>query len=442
MLPRKYRETLGGASVSTVVIIGAQWGDEGKGKITDFLAEKADIIVRYQGGNNAGHTVVVDDEEFKLHLIPSGILYPDKLCAIGNGVVIDPQVLKKELDSLAERGVPTAKLYISQRAHVIMPYHRLMDEVEEEQKGKAKIGTTKRGIGPTYTDKASRIGIRIVDLIDKEEFPVMLKANLERKNQIFAKLYNIKGFEYEEVLKEYQGYAEMLEPMVADVSLLVHNAIKEGKNVLFEGAQGTLLDLDHGTYPYVTSSHPTAAAAALGTGIGPTKINRALGIVKAYTTRVGEGPFPTELMDELGEEIRKNGNEYGTTTGRPRRCGWFDAVIVRYAARISGLDSLAITKLDVLTGLPVIKLCSGYRYKGEIIREFPASLKELAKCEPVYEEFPGWTEDISQVTRYEDLPDNAKRYLERIVELTETKIALISVGVKRSQTIVLENLFA
>ncbi|GAB6159103.1 adenylosuccinate synthase [Desulfotomaculum varum] len=427
--------------MSTVVIIGAQWGDEGKGKITDFLAEKADLIVRYQGGNNAGHTVVVDDAEFKLHLIPSGILYPDKTCVIGNGVVIDPGVLKQELDSLAARGVPIGKLRISQRAHVIMPYHRLMDAVEEEQKGEAKIGTTRRGIGPTYTDKAARVGIRVVDLIDQEEFPRLLKQNLERKNLIFEKLFATQGFAYEEILNEYEGYAAMLAPMVEDVSLLVHNAIKEGKNVLFEGAQGTLLDLDHGTYPYVTSSHPTAAAAALGTGIGPTKINRVLGIVKAYTTRVGEGPFPTELLDGAGEEIRRKGNEFGTTTGRPRRCGWFDAVIVRYAARISGLDSLAITKLDVLSGLPVIKLCSGYRYKGEIIREFPASLKELAKCEPVYEEFPGWQEDISRVTRYEDLPDNAKRYLERIVELTEVKIALISVGVKRNQTIILEDLF-
>ncbi len=428
--------------MSTVVIIGAQWGDEGKGKVTDFLAEKADIIVRYQGGNNAGHTVVVDDAEFKLHLIPSGILHPDKLSVIGNGVVIDPGVLKQELDSLTERRVPIGKLCISQRAHIIMPYHRLMDAVEEEQKGEAKIGTTKRGIGPTYTDKASRVGIRVVDLIDKEEFPKLLKQNIESKNILFEKIFNTKGFEYEEVLKEYQGYAELLEPMAEDVSLLVHNAIKEGKNVLFEGAQGTLLDLDHGTYPYVTSSHPTAAAACLGTGIGPTKIDRVLGIVKAYTTRVGEGPFPTELMDEVGEEIRRNGNEFGTTTGRPRRCGWFDAVIVRYAARISGLDSLAITKLDVLSGLPVVKLCSGYSYKGELIREFPASLKELAKCEPVYEEFPGWTEDISKVTRYEDLPDNAKRYLERIVELTEVKIALIGVGVKRTQTIIMEDLFA
>lgn len=428
--------------MSTVVIIGAQWGDEGKGKITDFLAEKADIVVRYQGGNNAGHTVVVDDGEFKLHLIPSGILHPEKLCVIGNGVVIDPKVLKEELSALAKRGVPTAKLCISQRAHVIMPYHRQLDAVEEEQKGADKIGTTKRGIGPTYTDKASRVGIRVVDLIDQEEFPKLLKKNIDNKNNIFEKLYNTKGFQYEEVLSEYQGYAEMLAPMAEDVSLLVNNAIKEGKNVLFEGAQGTLLDLDHGTYPYVTSSNPTAAAACLGSGIGPSKINRALGIVKAYTTRVGEGPFPTELNDAQSEEIRKNGNEYGTTTGRPRRCGWFDAVIVRYAVRISGLDSLAITKLDVLSGLPVIKLCSGYRYKGEIIREFPASLKELAKCEPVYEEFPGWAEDISHITNYEELPGNAKRYLERIIELTEVKIALISIGVKRSQTIFLEDLFA
>ncbi|ADG83800.1 adenylosuccinate synthase [Thermincola potens] len=427
--------------MSAVVLIGAQWGDEGKGKVTDFLAEQADLVVRYQGGNNAGHTVVVGDQEFKLHLIPSGILYPEKMCLIGNGVVIDPLVLLKELEYLAGRGIKTDNLRISPRAHIIMPYHKKLDEVIEESKGTKKIGTTKRGIGPAYMDKAARVGIRVVDLLDREEFEELLEINLEEKNHLLTKVYETEGFDKKAILDEYLGYAEALRKYVADTSVLINNALKAGKKVLFEGAQGTLLDLDHGTYPFVTSSHPIAGAACIGAGIGPTKISKVLGIVKAYTTRVGEGPFPTELFDETGKLIQTNGNEFGTTTGRPRRCGWFDAVIVRYAARISGLTSIAITKLDVLTGLPVLKICTGYRYRNEIITEFPASLKVLSECEPIYEEMKGWQEDISQVNRYEDLPDAAKAYLERIRQLVEVPVSIIGVGTRRSQTIIRENIF-
>lgn len=427
--------------MSTIVLIGAQWGDEGKGKITDFLAEKADIVVRYQGGNNAGHTVVVDNEEFKLHLIPSGILYPGKLCIIGNGVVIDPAVLKKELQSLIDRGVPIAELLIDHRAHVIMPYHRLLDEAEEERKGVGKIGTTKRGIGPAYADKSSRVGLRVVDVLDDEDFQQKLEMNVHNKNELFEKYYNTNTLNYQEIYNEYSSYAELLTKHAADCNEIINDAIEEGKNILFEGAQGTLLDLDFGTYPYVTSSHPIAAGACLGAGVGPTQINKVIGVVKAYTTRVGEGPFPTELHDQVGDKIREQGHEFGTTTGRPRRCGWFDAVIARYAARINGLNYFAVTKLDVLTGLPEIKICTGYKLNGDIIKTFPASLKTLAKCEPVYETLPGWQEDISSAEKISDLPENAQRYLQRIEELTKVPIALTSVGPKRSQTIVTENIF-
>jgi len=428
--------------MSTVVLIGAQWGDEGKGKITDFLAEKADLVVRYQGGNNAGHTVVVGEEEFKLHLIPSGILYPDKTCLIGNGVVIDPEVLLKELEYLAKRGVNTDNLRISGRAHVIMPYHKKLDEVEEERKGANKIGTTKRGIGPAYMDKAARVGIRMVDLMDKEEFAAKLEANLEAKNHLLEKVYDVEGFDFDEIFKVYQRYADALRKYVADTSLIIHEAINSGKHVLFEGAQGTLLDLDHGTYPFVTSSHPISGAACIGAGLGPTKISKVVGIAKAYTTRVGEGPFPTELNDEMGDYIRKAGNEFGTTTGRPRRCGWFDAVIARYAARVSGLDVLAVTKLDVLSGLDKIKICTGYRHEdGTMITEFPDSLKVLAKCQPIYEEMDGWKEDLSKVTKIEELPANAQKYLERISQLSGVEIGIVGVGTRRAQTIVTKSIY-
>ncbi|MFX4262984.1 adenylosuccinate synthase [Pelotomaculum propionicicum] len=427
--------------MSTVVVIGAQWGDEGKGKVTDFLAEKADMVVRYMGGNNAGHTVVVEDREFKMHLIPSGILYPDKMCIIGSGVVIDPAVLLKELESLEKQGISTANLRISQRAHVIFPYHQKLDQVEEERKGNNKIGTTCRGIGPAYTDKSARVGIRVIDLLDAEEFPALLEANIKSKNQILTEVYNGKSLDYGEVLNNFKGYAEALRKYVCDTSILVNDAVQQGQNIVFEGAQGTLLDLDHGTYPYVTSSHPTAAAACLGAGIGPTRIGRVIGVAKAYTTRVGEGPFPTELNDDTGALIRKQGGEYGTTTGRPRRCGWYDGVVGRYAVRINGLDYLAITKLDVLSGLETVRICTGYNYRGEVINEFPASLKVLNECVPVYEDFPGWSEDITKARKLEDLPVQARRYLDRISEISGAPIALIGVGSRRAQTILTADLY-
>lgn len=421
--------------MSTVVLIGTQWGDEGKGKVTDFLAEKADVIVRYQGGNNAGHTVVVDDKVYKLHLIPSGILYRDKTCIIGSGVVIDPAVLIKELETLESNGISAANLKISQRAHVIFPYHQLQDQAEEASKGKNKIGTTSRGIGPAYMDKSARIGIRMIDLIDQDELAVLLERNVEGKNRMLTRVYDSMGVDYKVVLDTYKGYADILKKYVADVPVIVNEAINQRKNILFEGAQGTLLDLDYGTYPYVTSSNPTAGAACIGAGIGPTKIDRVLGVAKAYTTRVGEGPFPTELNDEVGVFMRDKGGEYGTTTGRPRRCGWFDGVIARYAVRINGLDYLAITKLDVLSGLDKVRICTGYQYRGDVLTDFPASLKVLGECVPVYEEMPGWPEDITAAGKLEDLPINARKYLERISEVAGVPIALIGVGSKRTQTI-------
>ncbi|WP_027364747.1 adenylosuccinate synthase [Desulfotruncus alcoholivorax] len=428
--------------MSTVILVGAQWGDEGKGKVTDFLAQQAEMVVRYQGGNNAGHTVVVGDKVYKLHLIPSGILYSDKICLIGNGVVIDPEVLLEELDALEKQGVSTANLRISPRAHVIFPYHKSMDMAEEDRKGKQKIGTTCRGIGPAYTDKASRIGIRIVELVDREELEAKLKDVIEHKNNVLSKVYNFKEkHDYRQVLELYSGYGEKLKKYVSNVSILVNEALDQGKKVLFEGAQGTLLDIDHGTYPFVTSSSPIAAAACLGAGLGPTKINTVVGVAKAYITRVGEGPFPTELQDELGNRIRDRGHEFGTTTGRPRRCGWYDAVIARYAARVNGLSYLAITKLDVLTGLETLKICTGYKYKGEILKEFPDSLKVLAQCEPVYQEFPGWQEDISTIEDYNQLPQNAREYMKQLEELSGVPVAIVGVGPGRAQTLVLKEIF-
>ncbi|MEW5953083.1 MAG: adenylosuccinate synthase [Bacillota bacterium] len=427
--------------MSTVVLIGAQWGDEGKGKVTDYLAQSADLVVRYQGGNNAGHTVIVGDQEFKLHLIPSGILYPDKLCLIGNGVVIDPEVLIGELKALQGRGISTGNLRISNRAHLILPYHRSLDNCEEERRGANRIGTTSRGIGPAYVDKVSRAGIRMGELIDPAEFATRLEQALAEKNRLLSLFYGAPGFEHSAIWESFRQYADFLAPYVDDVSVLVDRAIKDGKNIVFEGAQGTLLDIDHGTYPYVTSSNPVAAAACLGAGIGPTKINRVIGVAKAYITRVGEGPFPTELNDGIGEHLRRTGHEFGTTTGRPRRCGWFDGVIASYAVRINGLDYLAITKLDVLTGVDKIKLCTGYRYRDSLITEFPASLKALGECVPEYEEFPGWSEDITAARDYEDLPVQARNYLERISYLAGVPIALIGVGPRRDQTIIVADVF-
>lgn len=427
--------------MGAVVLIGAQWGDEGKGKITDFLAERADMIVRYQGGNNAGHTVVIGQETYKLHLIPSGIFYPDKICVIGNGLVIDPKVLIEELSYLQARGISSNNLLISSNAHVIMPYHRILDILEEEFKGEHKIGTTKRGIGPAYKDKVSRIGIRVSDLMDREEFASRLQYNLREKNLIITKIYGQEEFVYEDILEEYLTFAESLRPYVTDTSLEVNGFLDQGKKVLFEGAQGTLLDIDHGTYPYVTSSNPVAGAACVGAGLGPTRIEKVVGVIKSYTTRVGEGPFPTELGCATGELIRERGGEYGTTTGRPRRCGWFDAVIARYAVRISGISDFAFTKLDVLTGMDKLKICTGYRYHGEILTEFPHSLKVLAQCEAIYEEMPGWQEDITGINEYEKLPERAKQYVERIEEITGVPMALLAVGPGRNQTIVVRNIF-
>jgi adenylosuccinate synthase len=363
------------------------------------------------------------------------------MCIIGSGVVVDPAALIKELESLEKQGISTANLRISQRAHVISPYHQKLDQLEEERKGNNKIGTTCRGIGPAYTDKSARAGIRMIDLLDTEDFPILLKANMESKNQILTEVYGGKALDYSEVLDAYKGYAETLRKYVCDTSILVNDAVQQGENIVFEGAQGTLLDLDHGTYPFVTSSHPTAAAACLGAGIGPTRIGRVIGVAKAYTTRVGEGPFPTELKDDTGALIRKQGGEYGTTTGRARRCGWYDGVVGRYAVRINGLDYLAITKLDVLSGLEKLRICTGYKYRGDIITEFPASLKVLTECVPVYEDFPGWSEDITKARVIEDLPLTARRYLDRISEVSGAPIALIGVGSRRTQTILTVDLY-
>jgi adenylosuccinate synthase len=427
-----------GVIMTRLVVVGAQWGDEGKGKIIDFLAQKAEVVVRYQGGNNAGHTVEVGQETYKLHLIPSGILYPDTLCIVGNGVVINPAVMLEEIKNLNNRGIDTSNLRVSDRCHVIMPYHIRIDDLEEDRKGEAKIGTTRRGIGPCYMDKTERIGIRVCDLLDRDIFKEKLAANLEMKNLVLEKIYGQPPIDFDEVFEKYCAYAEKLRPYVEDTTIILYKAVKDDRRILFEGAQGTLLDNDLGTYPFVTSSHPVAGGVCIGSGIGPTYINHVMGVVKAYTTRVGKGPFPTELLDDTGDAMREKGHEYGTTTGRPRRCGWLDAVMLKFAVRINGLNSIAITKLDILSGLDKVKICVGYEYEGKTVEEFPASLATLEKCKPVYEELDGWNEDISNVTSYESLPANAKKYLEKIEQITGTKISIVSVGPRRSQTIVLE----
>ena len=422
--------------MSAFIVLGAQWGDEGKGKMTDYLAEEANVVVRFQGGNNAGHTVVVGDKEYKLHLIPSGILYEDKLNVIGNGVVVDPKALFEEIDYLEGVGVKVTpeKLIISDRAQLIMPYHKVLDRLKEKARGKNDIGTTGKGIGPCYTDKFERCGIRMCDLMHEEVFTEKLKENIEMKNAYITKVLGGEALNFDEILKEYLDFAKKLRPFIKDTSVRVYNDIKADKTVLFEGAQGMLLDIDYGTYPYVTSSNTTAGGVANGVGIGPNMITNAVGITKAYTTRVGKGPFPTELLDETGEWIREKGHEYGVTTGRSRRCGWLDLVIVKTAVRVSGLTSLAVTKIDTLAGLDTLKVCVGYKFDGKIIDYFPASLEDLAKCEPVYEEFAGWGEEVANARSYDELPENAKKYLERIEEFTETKISIVSVGPKRDQT--------
>lgn len=423
--------------MSSFVVVGAQWGDEGKGKMTDYLAESADVIVRFQGGNNAGHTVEVDEQQYKLHLIPSGILYKDKLNVIGNGVVVDPRALFKEIDYLKELGVDVTpeRLIVSDRAHIIMPYHIEIDKLSEKMKGSHSIGTTFKGIGPCYTDKFERIGIRVCDLIDSKIFKEKLKRNLDIKNKYIKEVLNGEELNFEDIFNEYNNLSKRLEAFVRDTSVEIFNNIKNKKNVLFEGAQGMLLDIDYGTYPYVTSSNTTSCGVTSGAGIGPNLINEIIGIAKAYTTRVGKGPFPTELDDDIGDWIRQKGHEYGVTTGRSRRCGWLDAVILKNSARVNGLTSFTITKIDTLAGLDKVKLCVAYELDGERISYFPASLEKLARCKPIYEEFDGWGEEIEQIKNYKDIPENVKKYIRRIEELTETTVSIISVGPKRNQTI-------
>jgi adenylosuccinate synthase len=423
-----------------VVLVGAQWGDEGKGKATDLLGDKVDYVVRYQGGNNAGHTVVIAGETFALHLIPSGVLTPEVVPVIGNGVVVDPGVLLDEMAYLEGRGVSCEKLLISASAHLIMPHHRALDKVSERFLGKAQIGTTGRGIGPAYGDKVGRQGIRVQDLFDPGILAAKLELALREKNQILTKVYNRKGMSVDDVVAEYVAYGERLRPHVADTSLVLHRALQAGKLVLLEGSQGTLLDVDHGTYPFVTSSNPTAGGACAGSGIGPTQITRVVGILKAYTTRVGSGPFPTELTDAMGERLRTVGGEIGVTTGRPRRCGWFDAVIARYATRVNGLTDFFLTKLDVLSGLERIPVCVGYNVGGVVVDEMPVSQTDFHHAVPVYEEFPGWSEDISTATSFDDLPKNAQSYVRALEEMSGAPISAIGVGPGREQTLQLRSM--
>lgn len=418
-----------------LVLLGAQWGDEGKGKATDLLGGSVDYVVRYQGGNNAGHTVVVGDQKYALHLLPSGILSPGCTPVIGNGVVIDPAVLLSELQGLNERGVDTSKLVISGNAHLITPYHQTLDKVTERFLGKRRIGTTGRGIGPTYADKINRVGIRVQDLFDESILRQKAEAALHDKNQILVKLYNRRAIGVDEVVEEYLGYADKIGHYVADTALLLNDALDEGKVVLLEGGQGTLLDVDHGTYPFVTSSNPTAGGACTGSGIGPTKISRVIGILKAYTTRVGSGPFPTELLDEDGEKLRTIGGERGVTTGRDRRCGWFDAVIARYATRVNGLTDFFLTKLDVLTGWERIPVCVAYEIDGKRMEELPYNQSDFHHAEPVYETLPGWSEDISAAKSFDELPKNAQAYVKALEEMSGAPVSAIGVGPGRDETI-------
>ncbi|MCH4504826.1 adenylosuccinate synthase [Staphylococcus haemolyticus] len=427
--------------MSSIVVVGTQWGDEGKGKITDFLAEQADVIARFSGGNNAGHTIQFGGETYKLHLVPSGIFYKDKLAVIGNGVVVDPVALLKELDGLNERGVSISNLRISNRAQVILPYHLAQDEYEERRRGDNKIGTTKKGIGPAYVDKAQRIGIRMADLLEKETFERRLKENIEVKNAYFKDMFNETCPRFDEIFDEYYAAGQRLKEFVTDTSKILDDAFVAEEKVLFEGAQGVMLDIDHGTYPFVTSSNPVAGNVTVGTGVGPTFVSKVIGVCKAYTSRVGDGPFPTELFDENGHHIREVGREYGTTTGRPRRVGWFDSVVLRHSRRVSGITDLSINSIDVLTGLDTVKICTAYELDGEEITEYPANLDQLRRCKPIFEELPGWEEDITGCRTLEELPDNARKYLERISELCNVRISIFSVGPDRDQTNLLEQLW-
>lgn len=428
--------------MANVVVIGTQWGDEGKGKIVDLYSQDANVIVRFQGGNNAGHTLVVKGVQTILHIIPSGILHEGKICIVGNGVVVDPRILLHEIDQLQERNLfpSRTKLFVSEDAHLIMPYHCRIDAARENRKGKGKIGTTGRGIGPAYEDKASRCGIRMIDLLDRELFEEKLRRNCEEKNFMLTQFYKEDPVDFDSILEEYGGFAERLRPYIANTSLIIDEELKKGRRILFEGAQGSHLDIDHGTYPYVTSSSTVAGSACCGSGFGPTQIHSVVGIIKSYTTRVGGGPFVTELTDETGERIQKVGHEYGATTGRKRRCGWLDMVMIRQSVRLSGITGFSLTKLDVLSGIEKLKICTGYRYKGETITQaVPSDLKILAQCEPVYEELEGWTEDISTARDMVSLPANTRKYLDRISQLSGVEIILVSVGSGREETIVLKN---
>jgi adenylosuccinate synthase len=431
-------------SMTSVIIIGAQWGDEGKGKIVDLLAEQVNCVVRFQGGNNAGHTLVVGGRKFILHLIPSGILHPGRMCLIGNGVVIDPAVLLKEMDSLNGAGlsVTPQNLMISRYAHVIMPYHQALDLAREARKGEAKIGTTGRGIGPCYEDRAGRSGIRVHDLFDEDAFRHKLAVNLEEKNFMLERFYGTKPLAAEPIIEQYLAYGKRLQPFAGNVSQYVDRSLNEGRGVLFEGAQGSHLDIDHGTYPFVTSSNTVAGNACCGAGVGPTRIQAVLGVIKAYTTRVGGGPFPTELLDDTGEIIRERGGEFGSTTGRPRRCGWMDMMVVRASVRLNGLAALVVTKLDVLSGIPTLKIAVGYQSGDQRPEIMPNELQFLEECQPVYEEFPGWDEDLRAVRRFDDLPKNAQKYLQAVEDMAGVPLSIVSVGPGRDENIILQHPFA
>ena len=422
--------------------MGTQWGDEGKGKITDFLSQDAEVIARYQGGDNAGHTIVIDGKKFKLQLIPSGIFYPEKISVIGNGVVVNPKSLVKELAYLHEEGVSTDSLRISDRAHVILPYHIKLDQLQEAAKGDNKIGTTNKGIGPAYMDKAARVGIRIADLLDRDVFAERLRINLEEKNRQFTKLYDAEALSFDDIFEEYYEYGQQIKQYVTDTSVILNDALDNGKRVLFEGAQGVMLDIDQGTYPFVTSSNPVAGGVTIGSGVGPSKIDKVVGVCKAYTSRVGDGPFPTELFDEVGDRIREVGHEYGTVTGRPRRVGWFDSVVMRHSRRVSGITNLSLNSIDVLSGLNTVKICVAYDLDGERIDHYPASLEQLKRCKPIYEELPGWSEDITGVRHLDELPENARNYVRRVGELVGVRISTFSVGPGREQTNILESVWS
>ncbi|EEW51801.1 adenylosuccinate synthase [Lactobacillus iners] len=425
--------------MTVVAVVGSQWGDEGKGKMTDYLSQSADMTVRSNGGNNAGHTIAFGGKTFKMRLIPSGIFEAKKETVIGNGVVINPEVLLDEIKYLEDNGINTDKLAISNRAHIVMPYDILQDVYQEEAKGANKVGTTKNGIGPTYMDKASRIGIRMCDLLEKDTFEEKLRFNLNEKNALFVNVYGKEALKFEDIFEKYWKLGQELKKYVTDTSVIVNDAIDNDDKVLFEGAQGVMLDIDQGTYPFVTSSNTVTGGIATGIGIGPSKVDTVIGICKAYTTRVGAGPFPTELLDETGNYIRETGHEYGTVTGRPRRVGWFDSVALRHSKRVAGIDALSLNLLDVFSGLKTVKIAVAYELDGQKIDYYPASLKELERCKPIYEELPGWDEDITKVTKLEDLPENARHFLSRVSELVGVPLVTVSVGPDREQTIVLKN---